>query len=90
MPRKRESGRYVRIELNEEEREMLDRIKQRPSREEFMEEWRKAERALTIFAAGREAVEEYYRLEERIKEVEKELKKLRKLTELASSLKLEL
>jgi len=29
MPRKRESGRYVRIELNEEEREMLDRIKQK-------------------------------------------------------------
>ena len=62
----------------------------RPSKEEFMEEWRKAERALTIFAAGRETIEEYYRLEERIKEVEEKLEKLKRLTELASSLKLEL
>ena len=61
----------------------------RPSREQFMKEWRKAERALTIFAAGKETVEKYYRLEERIREVEKELEKLRRLSELASSLKLE-
>ena len=62
----------------------------RPSREQFMEEWRKAEKALTIFTSSKETVEKYYRLEERIKEVEEKLEKLRKLSELASSLKLEL
>jgi len=62
----------------------------RPSREEFIEEWRKAERALTIFTASKETLEEYQKLEERMEKLEKAIKRIVDLHELSSSLKFKL
>ena len=58
----------------------------RPSREQFMEEWRKAEKALTIFTASKETLKEYRRLEEKVEELEKAIKRIVDLHELSSSL----